>query len=491
MKRLALGALLALMVMPLSLAGPPPVTGATLSPASVSGNGPVLAKPAKYVVRRAQQSGLLQPGDVVYLGAFRLPEGGERPRTFAYGGAAMAYNPHGDPNGPADGFPGSLYVMGHDRMPYGELPNGNQITQVSIPAPVIARHAGDLNRAGLGQGYREALRGLFDAFDELPRAGMLFLDHAVSGPRLHIAMGQHFQDDAPANGPTHAALNPNLSGAGSQGPWYLGDHSLYSVNGYLMEIPAAWADAYAGGRVIGAGRYRDGGWSGQGPALFAYRPWLDDGSTPPAGARLDAVPLLLYENSRNSEDVLNASLRGYQHADEWEGGAWVTSTTGKNAVLFAGTKGTGDKYWYGWAHPGGAHLPCIETEFLGQFPICRLADGSPCPPQDLRGCSDHNDFRGWWSTRWDAQFLLYDPADLARVATGEWQPWQPQPYAVVDIDQYLLLNPDGVEPEMLGTGDQRKYRIGDVAYDRARDLLYVLELFADEASPVIHVFRVR
>jgi hypothetical protein len=39
---------------------------------------------------------------------------------------------------------------------------------------------------------------------------------------------------------------------------------------------------------------------------------------------------------------------------------------------------------------------------------------------------------------------------------------------------------------MLGTGDQRRIRIGAVAYDRASDLIYVLELFADEASPVVY-----
>jgi len=37
---------------------------------------------------------------------------------------------------------------------------------------------------------------------------------------------------------------------------------------------------------------------------------------------------------------------------------------------------------------------------------------------------------------------------------------------------------------------QRRNRIGDVAYDRANGLLYILELFADGAKPVVHVWRV-
>lgn len=69
--------------------------------------------------------------------------------------------------------------------------------------------------------------------------------------------------------------------------------------------------------------------------------------------------------------------------------------------------------------------------------------------------------------------------------------WEPQPYTAVDIDETLLLNPAGIEPDMLGTGVQRRHRIGPVAYDRNNDLLYVLELFADGAKPVVHVWGVQ
>jgi hypothetical protein len=52
------------------------------------------------------------------------------------------------------------------------------------------------------------------------------------------------------------------------------------------------------------------------------------------------------------------------------------------------------------------------------------------------------------------------------------------------------MNPSGVDIDALGTGVQRRNRIGDVAYDRANNLLYVLELFADGAKPVVHVWRI-
>jgi hypothetical protein len=228
-----------------------------------------------------------------------------------------------------------------------------------------------------------------------------------------------------------------------------------------------------------------------GPSLIAYRPWIDENGTPAAsGTHLETTVLLLYESSQNTPNIEH-SMNGNQHPDEWEGGAWLTTGSGKTAVLFAGTKSVGDKYWYGWVNPVGAKDPCIETEMLGQYQLCYQADGSACPVQDLTGRSGHNDYRGWWTTRFEAQIIFYNPADLAQVAQGEIESWVPQPYAVLNIEEHLFHNPMGVEPDMLGTGDQRRYRIGDMAYDQANGLLYILELFADGAKPVVHVWSIK
>ena len=138
-----------------------------------------------------------------------------------------------------------------------------------------------------------------------------------------------------------------------------------------------------------------------------------------------------------------------------------------------------------------SHVDPDVTDFV----TCRLADGSSCPPEDFSGCCDAEagtcvSERGWWTTHFDAQFILYDPADLAQVAAGEIESWQPQPYASVDIDEYLYLNPPTWDRPSLGWGDQRRYRMGPAAYDRENCLLYVLELYADDAKPVVHVWRV-
>ena len=157
--------------------------------------------------------------------------------------------------------------------------------------------------------------------------------------------------------------------------------------------------------------------------------------------------------------------------------------------MFAGTKATGSRYWYGYMNPAGPEHPCVEEELIGTYALCRLADGTPVPDEESLTCDSPTSLRGWWSARFDARLILFDPADLARVATGEMEPWEPQPYAYLDIDDELFLSP-GIEPEMLGTGVQRRYRIGDVAFDRANGLVYVLELFAEDARPVVHAWSV-
>ncbi|MBE2200829.1 MAG: hypothetical protein IAE79_19615 [Anaerolinea sp.] len=423
---------------------------------------------------------LIQPADLTYLGAFRLPGGDDPPQTFAYGGNAMTFNPDNN----------TLFITGHDRLAWGALPDGNQVAEVAIPIPAIAANPADLPQATFVQDFHNPLAGQFTAMEEIPKVGLQYLNHPATGPLLHVAWGQHLQ---PPDAASHGWFSAGLDAPNFRGTWFIGDQDLYSTNGYMLDIPAAWADAYVNGRYLATGRMRDGGQGGMGPTLFAYTPWGAGGAPPSNGAHIPETTLLLYENVANTPGV-ERSMNGYQHADEWEGGAWLTANGGGTAVLFAGTKSNGVKYWYGYINPAGPAYACVDAH-VTDFITCRLADGSACPPADFTGCCDEANgdcvsYRGWWSTRWDAQLIFYDPADLARVAAAEMESWEPQPYAVLDVDEHLYLNPPVWDEINLGWGDQRRYRLGDVAYDRENGLLYVLELFADGAKPVVHVWQV-
>jgi len=150
-------------------------------------------------------------------------------------------------------------------------------------------------------------------------------------------------------------------------------------------------------------------------------------------------------------------MNDYHHADEWSGGAWMSASGNRGAVDFVGTKGVGE-CWYGFAN--GVVWP-DEPPFP---PI-------PAPPSDERG---------WWSSQFTGRLIFYDPADLARVAQGQMAPNQPQPYAVMSVDDVLFHI----------TGDQQKYHLGAADFDADRGLLYVMEPLADDERSVVHVWRV-
>ena len=149
-------------------------------------------------------------------------------------------------------------------------------------------------------------------------------------------------------------------------------------------------------------------------------------------------------------------LKDYHHADEWAGGAWLTAGE-KAAVVFIGTKGKG-KCWYGFENgvvwPEGGPFPAV-----------------PDAPYDQRG---------WWSTSFVAQMIFYNPADFVAVAKGEKKPYEPQPYASLEIEKRLF----GMKPK------RQEYHIGAAAFDRARGLLYVFERRGDGDKCLVHVWKV-
>lgn len=200
------------------------------------------------------------PADFSYLGAFRLPQARERPTTFEYGGIAMTFRPGGNPGGGKGGFPGSLFVMGHPRLAYGELPTGGQLAEIAILKPSRARKVGALPRARFLQKFHDVFAGRFKGLDEIQRSSIQFLDTPLTGLLIHVTWGQYFQPDPPA--PSHAWIKPDLSHPGFKGEWFVAADNPYAVNGYLFTIRKAWADRHTGGRVLATGRYRDGGWSG-------------------------------------------------------------------------------------------------------------------------------------------------------------------------------------------------------------------------------------
>jgi uncharacterized protein YbdZ (MbtH family) len=388
----------------------------------------------------------LQPSDLTYRGAFRLPDGSGG-SNWEYSGDAMTYYPDGDPTGPADGYPGSIFGVGHDWQKY--------VSEISIPAPVVSatKSVEGLNTATTLQPFTDVRAGVgsLSVLEELVRVGMAYLpaQGAQTSGKLHLCWGQHYQfEGSQEHVASHMSCDLDLSN--SQGAWWVGDYSLYSVNDYMFDIPAGWAATNTPGMRLATGRFRDGGWGGQAPALFAIGPW-NHGNPPPPNTVMDAVPLLLYSSTEAAP--LYHTMNDYHHSDHWAGGAWLTAGD-RAAVVFVGTKGTGE-CWYG------------------------LPDGTVWPEEPPYP-EDPENQRGWWSTGFVGQMIFYDPADLAAVAQGTMQPHEPQPYATLALDEHLYHV----------TRTQQKFHIGDCCFDRARGLLYILEPFADGDKSIVHVWAV-
>jgi hypothetical protein len=397
---------------------------------------------------------LIQPYDFTYLGFFRLPEpsGGS---DWDYSGHGLTYFPDGDSEGSADGFPGSLFGFGHDHQLF--------VSEISIPKPAITANLEETNTAQTLQPFADLAGGIFNAEGmSIPRAGLAYI--AEPQPRLHFTFGQHIQDFEES----HGWANLNLSKPDAQGPWVFGGFTNYVTNDYLFEIPPLWAEAIAPGPLLASGRAREGLWSGRGPALFAYQ--FGELSEPlPAGGKLGEVfPLLLYgEQQPGQPDLISSPSQAvidYREADHWWGGAWLTAGD-DSAVVFAGTKALGEE-WYGFANGVVWEHDCAE-----QTPFT-----CPDPPEWPY------DDRGFWAEDYQAQLIFYDPAHLAAVARGELESWQPQPYAVLVLDDYLL------DPS-LNLREYKRDLVGAAAFDRANGLFFLVERLADEYRSVIHVWE--
>lgn len=133
-------------------------------------------------------------------------------------------------------------------------------------------------------------------------------------------------------------------------------------------------------------------------------------------------------------------------------------------MILVGTKAMGEN-WYGFAN--GVVYPTSGN------PDETYPEVPPWPYDD----------RGWWSEEISGQVIFYDPDDLAAVAQGELETWEPQPYATMSLDSYLF--DPGFNYER-----GKRYLLGAVTFDREQGYLYIIERQADEEKSLIHVFQI-
>jgi hypothetical protein len=394
-------------------------------------------------------TGLLQPSDLVYQGAFAYPAGEE----WAYSGHALAYCPEGDPTGPDDGCPGSLYATGHV--------HDDLVGEMTIPEPVVSDRFSDLPTASVLQPLTDITGGWKD---NCAHEGCIYREVdglAYLPPLDKIAWNLRDWYNVAAYDQDSLGWS-NLEMSGAQGVWHIGPrpseddlfHNAKTCN-YLFLAPESFANAHLDGKYLIAGNHREAGALGgsQGPTLYALAPW-EDGNPPASGQSLDALALLhypeLYDCVWESEgDIRENPAPGtchfpdYRAKDDWGGGGWI-QTTEKAAILIFGRKGLGDNCY-------GTQAEC---------------GGDPC---DM--------YKGYHAYPYEPQILFYNPAELIEAMGEATDPWDVLPYAV--------HRPTG---EVF---DPTCARFGAVAHDREMGLLYATEREAGSwGETIVHVWEI-
>ncbi|MEW6428220.1 MAG: fibronectin type III domain-containing protein [Thermodesulfobacteriota bacterium] len=407
--------------------------------------------------------------DLVYLGAFRVPNDKTNQTNFDYGGGGLSFREDGDP-GNTDAFPGSLFGIGkaNRALVNGVRVNGTagNISEYAIPVPASpGTPLSKLPYASSIQTLHEVTGGLVNGETAgAPAQGIIhglrmgdvqYLKQSgnMPGDRLLWVMYEYYTPELALR--CFGWSNVNIANPEPTGTARLAKVNAAESSKYLFEIPAEWANAYTQGRRIMAGRVRGQAGGSEGPTFYAINPEkyttlgsplssqekLDDGT----GLEMDNTVLMNYTEAH---PFLSWSRGG----DEWNDGAWV-SVGAKSAVMLVGIKAIRDKHINGWLRYGR-----LTADDCGQSGYSYTA------------------------VPYYGAIMFYDPDDLAQVAKGARQPYEVTNYATYSVEKFLY-----------GSYQCRRSSLGGVAYDSKNNLLYIEELQPSKSSgvPVIHVFRVQ
>lgn len=338
--------------------------------------------PTKPVLLVTAPDRLVQPGDLMYQGAFRLPQGPIGGSSFDYGGTALAFNAAHQ----------SLFLVGHDWQ--------QQVAEVSIPAIRIGTVVSDLATATVLQPFADPTDGLRGQVDTsgptikigglLPYAGRLFVTAYV------------YYDGNGSQRRSHFISGLDLSlPADARGPYQVGSLGAGFVSGWLVQIPAAWQAALGGPVLNGQCCLSIISRTSYGPSAFAINP-EQLGVVDP----LPAIPLLYYPSTH--------PLGPYDGQSTLFNGSTVMAgavfPVGTRSLLFVGKQGTG-AICYG---PGTTDVGLVGTG----------------PPGDTFCFDPAIPGKGYHAYPYRSYVWAYDALELAAVKSGQRPPWDVQPYAV-------------------------------------------------------------
>jgi hypothetical protein len=372
---------------------------------------------------------LVHQSDLVYMGAFRLPQTSSDQVTFNYGGAGVAYNSANN----------SLFIIGRNQLS----------AEVTIPTIVNSTNLSSLQTATFIQQFVDPTEGELPLINPSNNSGLTLSGQLVYNGNLYVA-GYTYYDGNGSQIYSHFARPLSLSTTGQvQGPFLVGTDAHYG-GGYMTLSPGEWQSALGGVALAGNCCLPITSVQSNGPSATVFDPSklaANSGSVRVVGYPIGS-PLGPGITTQNNLFNLTTAVTG------------VVFPKGTRSVLFFGRQGVGP-YCYG---------PGVSDQTLAGQPADGGAD-TYC--YDPAGSS-----KGTHAYPYVYQVWAYDANDLVSVKQGQKQPYQVQPYAVW---AFTLPFEDPA-------GDNK---IAGATYDPQSNVIYVSQRCVDgDCGPVIHAFKV-
>ena len=402
-----------------------------------AGNVSALCAASAVTTDAAENPRLVRPEHLTYLGAFRFPH--DANNEYAYGGTSIGFNPANN----------SLFARGHD---WYQL-----VGEISIPTPMITSDFAALPVAAVLQNQTDITEG---HLNEVGAGGASISGCKVGGLLVHegrlIGTSYAYYDAGGSARRSHFTSSLDFTQTDDfRGMYSVGTWNPGFVAGHMAHIPPEWQTALGGPVLTGLDGVPIVSRTSYGPTVSVFDP-AQLGAVAPIPA-----PLLVgYTYEHATLGTWGNSTERNPQFNQAAGSSGVVFPFGSDSVLFFGSAGVG--------------IPCY-----GQGTSDRSLDRTPVPGTNgavLYVYDPASGGKGCHAYPYVAYVWAYRAADLARVASGQIQPWQTVPYATWELP--MPFGPDGQDS------------VGGAAYDPATQRLFVCQYNAVSASPIIHVYRV-
>jgi len=327
----------------------------------------------------AQFTPLVQKSDLVYVGAFRVPQGSSDTSTFNYGGTALGLGQGGQ----------SLFMTGHDWH--------QRSAELSIPQIINNANITGLATASLLQSFSDPTEGRLAQINPSDTNSKKIGGHLAYNGNLYVT-GWSYYDGAGTQSASHFRRPVDLSTRGQVvGPVRVGSQYPGYVHGFMATIPSEWRAAFGGPALTGHGGASIASIQSNGPAASVFDPEKIGSGGQVAATALVGYPLAQSLARQYGANESGAANPYWSVTSSVDGAAFPAGT---RSVLFFGRHGTG-AYCYG---TGGA-------------------SGGDCyDPADTS--------KGSHAYPYAYQVWAYDANDLLAVKSGSKAQYQVRPYAV-------------------------------------------------------------